>query len=146
MKSQILTGVAALCLGSAMLAGGPVDRSQLYGQWAAQDGTETWAFHEKGDQVQVSHTKGSETVSNFACGTTGRDCEFKDAGKKATVSMYFNGPKLVQLERHGGDVVKRRFAVGETGEAMVVELIPIVPAGKTETVHFKRVSDGAKGQ
>ena len=137
--------IAACALGLCSIAGA-ADRNQLYGQWAASDGTETWVFHDKGDQVQVSHTKGAETLFDVSCGTTGRDCPVKDSGKKATVSMYFNGPKLVQLERRGDDVVKRRFTVGDTGDVLDVEVIPIVPAGRTETIHFKRTSETAKAQ
>jgi hypothetical protein len=60
------------------------------------------------------------------------------AGKKATVSVWFNGPKLVQLETQGASVVKRRFAALPQGEAIEVKTIPIVPDGNGETVRFKR--------
>jgi hypothetical protein len=53
--------------------------------------------------------------------------------------MWFNGPKLVEIEARGTEVVKRRFSVTGDGDRMDVETIPIVPAGKSETRHFKRV-------
>ncbi len=46
--------------------------------------------------------------------------------------MWFLGPKLVQLET-------RRFSVTDQGDVMQVELIPISPGGKPETVKFRRV-------
>jgi hypothetical protein len=55
------------------------------------------------------------------------------------VSMCFNGPKLVELETRGNQVVKRRFTVTGDGDTMDLETIPIVPTGKSETTHLRRV-------
>jgi hypothetical protein len=65
-------------------------------------------------------------------------CDVKTAGKKATVSLWFNGPRLVEMETKGSDVVKRRFTILPQGDVMEMEVIPIVPSGKTESVQFKR--------
>jgi hypothetical protein len=35
-------------------------------------------------------------------------------------------------------VVKRRFKILPQGDMMEMEVIPIVPSGKTETLQFKR--------
>ena len=72
----------------------------------------------------------------------GKECGVKDAGRRAKVSMYFNGPKLVEMETgaKGTPVVKRRFSIAADGDTMDLETIPLVPAGPTETTHFKRVS------
>jgi hypothetical protein len=53
--------------------------------------------------------------------------------------MWFNGPKLVELETKGKEVVKRRFAVAGEGDTLEIEVIPIEPAGKTETLRFRRL-------
>jgi hypothetical protein len=45
----------------------------------------------------------------------------------------------VETETIGSRVVKRRFAVTGDGDKMELEVIPIEPEGKTETVVFKRV-------
>ena len=60
------------------------------------------------------------------------------------VSMWFNGPRLVELETKGSEVVKRRFMILPKGDVMEMELIPIVPGGKPETFQFKRVELSAR--
>jgi hypothetical protein len=49
--------------------------------------------------------------------------------------MWFNGPKLVELETRGAQVVKRRFSITGDGDTMDLETIPIVPTGKSEITH-----------
>jgi len=69
----------------------------------------------------------------------GKECAVEDAGRRSKVSMWFNGPKLVELETRGTEIVKRRFSITGNGETMDLETIPIAPSGKVETAHFKRV-------
>lgn len=138
--------LTALSMGSLVYANGAVDRGKLQGKWAAPDGAETWTFQGNGDLLKVTHMRGTEIIAGFECGTTGRECAVKEGGKKATVSMYFNGAKLVQLERQGDGVVKRRFAVSEPGGTLDVEIIPIYPSGKAETLHFTRAQASAGTQ
>ena len=54
--------------------------------------------------------------------------------------MWFNGPKLVEMETRGSEIIKRRFQA-EEGDMVEVEVIPIVPSGKTEVVRLHRVSE-----
>ena len=54
--------------------------------------------------------------------------------------MWFNGSKLVEMETRGPHRVKRRFSISSDTDSMELETIPIVPPGKSETAHFKRVS------
>ena len=70
----------------------------------------------------------------------------KGAGRKSRISMWFNGPKLVEMETKGSQVVKRRFSITGDGDTLDLETIPIAPAGKVETSHFKRVSPVAAKQ
>jgi hypothetical protein len=60
-------------------------------------------------------------------------------GKKATVTVYFNGPLLVMMQTRGSDVVKLRFGVLAASGEMQVETIPLSGGGKPETVRLKRV-------
>ena len=53
--------------------------------------------------------------------------------------MWFSGPKLVELVTKGRQVIKRRFAVAEAGDTLELEVIPIQPDGKTETIRLRRV-------
>jgi hypothetical protein len=83
-------------------------------------------------------SRNGQTTADFECDLAGKECEVKDSGHPVKLSMWFSGPKLVQLETRGNVVTKRRFSV--TGEDdMDVEVIPIVPAGKTEIFKYKRV-------
>jgi CheY-like chemotaxis protein len=60
-------------------------------------------------------------------------------GERAKVTMYYNGPRLVQYETRGSHVTKRRFTItGEDGNTLEVETMPISPPGKAETIRFKR--------
>ena len=133
---------AALLIGVVAMADEAADRAKLAGSWqlqdtAAKDVPSLWVIQDKGEGLRMSATQENHPAAAFECNTMGRECEFKDDGKSAKVLLYFSGPKLVQLETRGSDVVKRRFSA--SGDEMVVEIIPVVPPGKTETYRFKRM-------
>jgi len=139
-----------LCTGMLLLASGAIwaddatDRAKLTGTWEIQNGTgkeagSSWTLEDKGDTMHVAYSEGSQKMAEFDCNTKGADCKVKDGGHSATVSFYFNGAKLVELETQGSNsVVKRRFGVVGQGDEMEVEVMPIVPSGQAETLHFKR--------
>lgn len=119
-------------------------RARLVGTWQVQESAGgdggVWIFeHKDGDVMHVTYTLGSQKVIDFECTTKGKECEIKDSGKSAKSSMWFSGSQLVELETKGGEVVKRRFAVAPEGDLLEVEVIPIQPDGKTETLHFRRI-------
>ncbi len=89
--------------------------------------------------MHIKELEGGSEVADFTCGTGGANCEIKTGGKKATISLWFNGPSLVEMETKGPDVIKRRFRILPANGTMEMEVIPIVPGGKTETYGFKRV-------
>ena len=136
LSTLLLVGIAA--------ADDDSSRAKLIGKWQQSDGEgdarSTWALQEvTADSIRVTNSSGAQTVAEFECNTVGKECAVKDGGRKSKVSMWFNGPKLVELETKGAQVVKRRFSVTGDGDAMELETIPIAPAGKVETSHFKRV-------
>ena len=88
--------------------------------------------------MRVKQLEGGNKIADFECETEGTPCEIKTGGKKATVSLWFNGAMLVEMETKGTEVVKRRFKILPAGDSMEMEVIPIVPSGKTETFGFKR--------
>jgi hypothetical protein len=92
-------------------------------------------IEQKDDTAHFINSEGDQKI-DFACNTRGKECQVKEAGKGAKISMWFNGPSLIQMEIKGSDVTKRKFSVD--GEKLVLEVMPIAPAGKTETFHFKR--------
>ena len=125
-----------------------VDREKLAGSWEIQgtapesNAVTGWTFKLQGNSFHVTEREGDKAVANFECNTEGTPCEVKTGGKKATISMWFNGPKLVQMETKGSDVVKRRFGILPKGDVLEMELIPIVPSGKSETYQYKRIASG----
>jgi hypothetical protein len=144
MEMQIVSaGMLLLC--SMGLAGQSEDRSKLMGKWELQGQNKSakslvWVVEDKGDSIRITRSVGDQIVSDFQC-NVGQECKVKDSGKSATVTMYFNGPRLVELETRGSDVVKRRFAAASKEDTMEVEVIPLLPAGgSNETLVFKRVS------
>ena len=150
MRSIHLTVILLLPLCVGALADDQGDRQKLLGTWEPQGvavestPASSWTFSTVRDSMQVTEAEGGKKITDFACGTQGTPCEVKTAGKKATVSMWFNGPSLVEMETKGSDVVKRRFKILPQGDAMEMEVIPIVPSGKTETFQFKRAQLAAR--
>jgi hypothetical protein len=139
-----IIALSTLLLVSTAFADDDSSRAKLMGKWQQSDGNgeakSTWALEEvTADSIHVTNSSGAQTVAEFECNTLGKECAVKDAGRKSKVSMWFNGPKLVELETKGSQVVKRRFSITGDGDAMELETIPIAPDGKVETAHFKRV-------
>jgi hypothetical protein len=114
------------------------DRGKLMGSWQTDQDGSSWTFTAEGASLRVTQTEGGSKIAEFACNVDGKACETKISGKKVAVTMWFNGPKLVLLETKGSDVMERKFAPDAKGDGMQVEVVPMVPAGKTETLTFKR--------
>jgi hypothetical protein len=149
MKGSVVVLSALLLAGSAF-ADDDSSRAKLMGQWQQTDGSgetkSAWTFEGSGDSIHVVKSVGAQTSAEFECNTLGKECAVKDAGRRAKVSMWFNGPKLVEMETVGSEVVKRSFSIAGDGDAMDIETTPIAPGGATETTHFKRVSAAAAKQ
>jgi hypothetical protein len=112
-------------------------RDKLIGKWS-NDGGDTWAIETVGDSMRISHSVKQKTDA-VECNVMGRDCDVKLGGHKAKVSLWFNGDMLVEMETRGADVVKRRFSIADDN-TLKMETMQIVPAGKTETSEFKRIT------
>ena len=149
MTSQMIA-LTALLLCVPVLADDVSDRAKLLGSWQAQDvsGKEAtvWVLEMKGTALHISESLGDRKISEFECIPKGVECEGTVAGNKATVSMYYDGPALVQLETKGSDVTRRRFTVTGQPDMMDLEVRPIVGAGKAETLHLKRINISAGGR
>jgi hypothetical protein len=91
----------------------------------------------------MTHTEAGRKIEDFECNTLGKECAVKQSGRQVKVSIWYNGPKLVEMEVHGSEVLKRRFSVAGDGDTLDLEIIPIVPSRKTETLHLKRISVSA---
>jgi hypothetical protein len=116
------------------------------GRWQQSDGNgetkSTWALENSGGSIHVTNSNGTQTVAEFKCNTVGKECAGKDAGRPSKMSMWFKGPKLVELETRGNQVVKRRFSIIGDGDTMDLETIPIVPTGLSRPAKARqRISD-----
>ena len=142
MRVSIVTLSALLLAGSAF-TGEDSSRDRLMGRWQQSDRNgetkSTWVLESARGSIHVTNSNGTQTVAEFKCNTVGKECAGTDAGRPSKVSMWFNGPKLVELETRGTQVVKRRFSTTVDGDTMELETIPIVPAGKSDITHFKRI-------
>ena len=81
----------------------------------------------------VQKTQERKNPDDIRCATDGKDCKIKDEGRSATVSFYYNGPVLVELESEGQNrdtVTKKRMHVSSDGSTLTVEVIHVLPTGK----------------
>jgi len=142
--------LSVLVLASSAFADDDSSRAKLMGRWQQSDGNgetkSTWDLEGLGTSIHVTNSKGTQTVAEFECNTVGKECAVEDAGRRSKVSMWFNGPKLVELETRGAEIVKRRFIITGDGDTMDLETIPIAPSGKVETAHFKRIPSAVAKQ
>jgi len=138
-----MIGFVALLLWVPVLADDASARAQLIGAWQQQDdsgkGISVWVVENKGGSLHITNSQGDQKLSEIDCNPTGAECEGTASGKKTKVTMYFNGPTLVQLETVGPDVIKRQFTVREQPDMMEIEVIPIIGNAKSETLHLKRI-------
>ena len=98
----------------------------------------TWA-HDIEKQTRGPNPK--EDVSEFTCGTLGKECPMQDGGYKATVAVYYNGPLLVVLKTHGRKdslVEKQRFSLSPAGDSLVLEIMHTEPESKAERLVFTK--------
>lgn len=139
--------LAALLPLTLVLADEAPARARLIGTWQQQDesgkDTSVWVVETKGTSLHITNSQGDQKLSEIECRPTGADCEGTGAGKKVKVSMYFNGPTLVQFETTGSDVTKRQFTVAEQNDSMELVVMAITGNAKSETLHLKRLPSGA---
>ncbi|MGD0618609.1 MAG: hypothetical protein ABSB67_13195 [Bryobacteraceae bacterium] len=119
------------------------DRPDLSGKWQinqAKGGSGgTLNIEAKDDSLHYSEAARNGETVEFDCTTDGKECNMTDGGRKAKVSVWYNGGSLVMLETKGNDVVKRRFTL-TNASTLEMEVIPIVPPGKTGKLVFTKQS------
>lgn len=141
-----IAAMGILALAAVALADDSDQRAKLTGSWQeSSEAKEAWVLQPSPGGMHITSSSGGKTVMEIDC-KMAQDCDIKDSGHHAKVMMYFNGPKLVETETMGSRIVKRRFAVTGDGNTMELEVIPIEPDGKTETIVFKRVTTEAAKQ
>lgn len=110
----------------------------LSGTWLGEKKADMkWTFSEKDDSIHFLEMNGDKVESDFTCPLDGQECKAKVEGHTQTITLYFNGDKLVEIcEGHRG-TEKRRFSVSPDGKTLSVEIIPM-SSGSTETILFHK--------
>jgi hypothetical protein len=147
-----LIAAAALTLGLFLFAvksaGQTSDRPNFTGTWsldkAKSDLSTTkveslkWVIEQAGPDLKFAETAPDGKVE-FNCKTTGKECEVPSAKEPLKISMYFNGPALVQFHRAGSNgehISKRQWQLSEDKKSLQVEVTYIVPDAKPEKLVF----------
>jgi len=119
-----------------LLADTQADRDSLIGTWTENGGTHGWVIENSANGLHMTQIDASAPIADFTCATDGHDCDTKISGKKAKVSLYYNGSALVQLETRGDTVTKRKFSI--SGNGLKVEVTPMTGKIVTEERQFDR--------
>lgn len=119
-----------------LVADTQTDREALIGTWNETGGSQGWVIENGADGLHMTQIEASAPIADFTCATDGRDCDAKISGKKAKVSLYYNGAALIQLETRGNNVTKRKFLV--SGGGLTVEVTPMTGKVVTEARQFGR--------
>jgi hypothetical protein len=138
-----------LCLGvflaGPVLAADPNQKPNFKGTWSlAADKSELKALKPTGCTLDIEQplqgeirvqelfktSDGQERKRDFKCSTVGKECDYTDGDKPSKMSVYYNGPKLVAIERIGKDsdiVTKRIYELSEDGKTLTIEVNQMVP-------------------
>ncbi len=94
------------------------------------------------DFTRVNQEKdGKEITSRFSCKTGGNQCDFDEAGHKAKVSLWYNGPALMILKTDGpkeDSVTQWKLELSPDGNTLNVEFTHIEPNDKSENLVFAK--------
>src|SRR4051794_28614084 len=107
MKGYLMLAAGLLVWMQAGWVGDLEERQKLAGSWqeVAGEPARTWTIQETDDGMRITESLKGETLMDLRCNTLGKECEVKDEGKHAKISLWFNGPKLVAMESRGNDVL-----------------------------------------
>jgi hypothetical protein len=114
------------------------DKPNFTGTWRLEGGESQSSLtikQSEGD-IQVSAGSEADSATQVNCNTMGRECEAQVGGEEVKVTYYYNGPMLVEMVyggKNGDRVTKTRRTLSADGAKMLVEVVPMAPAGKAPT-------------
>ena len=127
---------------AAAMAQDADERPNLAGKWQISsdsgNGATLTIRTKDDDSLHFLLESQSGGAAEFECSTDGKECAMIDGGHKAKVSVWYNGASLVVMETRGNNVTKRRLTV--TGSTLQMEVIPVVPPGRTDKLVFTKQS------
>ncbi len=130
MRVGIYLTLAALLGSACLFADDDAERAKLIGSWRADAPALQWSFSYTTTSVKVTENDRGNTIADFSCAVDSKPCDVKIGGKKASVSFWFNGGKLVEMETLGKDTLQRRFSVDSGGDALQIEVVPMEGRGE----------------
>ena len=88
----------------------------------------------------IQERGGKQLTSHFSCKTGGSQCDFIEPGKKAKVSLWYDGPALVILKTSPDDssVTQWRLVLGPDGKTLNVDLEELEPVDSTKKLVFDK--------
>jgi hypothetical protein len=93
-----------------------------------------WKIDQRDEDIHFVES-GTEKGGSLdvTCGTRGADCKTKEAGKPVTVSFWYNGPALVEMETEGKgeEVTKKKMQLSPDGSSLIVDVTHILPEGRS---------------
>lgn len=116
-------------------------RPDFSGDWIVKgtNGNDASLSIKQNANDETIHIVGAPTASDkqtkFDCSIRGKECTGSFEGEPAKITVYYNGPTLVELavRGHNGDkVTKTRRTLATDGNSLTVETTEISPPGKTE--------------
>src|SRR5688572_3906997 len=140
---KIVTVIALLLSACSLLA---ADKPNLSGTWRLEGDSQlvegvlpaiTIVHKESELHLSDASTK-TNNNSVIDCNTVGKQCEATLDGQPVKASYWFNGPVLVEMLQFGKDndrVVKTKRSLSDDGQKMTVDLIQVLPAGKSPVKH-----------
>ncbi len=145
-RCSILLGLAFAGLASVASANGQTSlKTKFTGNWdLALDRSEVKFTKVAGMTLAIDHPdkgnihvievaktdSGQEKRREYTCSTMGRECDIGETSQPAKLSIYYDGPKLVCIERLGKDsdtVLKRIYELSEDGSTLTIQVTQMVP-------------------
>jgi hypothetical protein len=102
---------------------------------------QTWKIQAGRDKIQVNEVPQGGTEHSWECGTMGKECTVDDSGTQAKLSMFYNGPTLMEFRTRGEEVVRRSIKMSDDGKTLQVDLSYITPQKDAEKLVFVKVED-----
>jgi hypothetical protein len=150
MRYFQITTFAMLLLCAPMRADDVSDRAGLLGRWQQQDDSAkeatVWVLELKGTALHITRSLGDQKISEFECQPNGTECDGTAERQKASATIFYDGPALVEFETRGSDVTRRRFTIAGQIGVMEIEVTLITGGDKTETLRLKRVKLASKSR
>jgi hypothetical protein len=96
-------------------------------------------IEQKGPAIHILKTiksaNGKESVTEFTCTTDGKDCD----AKGVKVSLWYDGPSLIQLDVSDALVAKTSMTLSEDGKTITLTVTYISPEAETDKFVVEKI-------